>query len=724
MSANKSTTSKLAEIVKYLDFFSEGVNLNVGGHSVFRTLYGSIFTIVYLGIMLYIVISSMEKYLDKTKPLAVGENYSAEVYPEINLYDNKLLPVIIAYSDETQFIKADKLSKYFTIFTEKIVWTASTNEDTKEAQLQKYIQRYPTVPCNQLSDEQKDVYTYMGTNSYTYKTLLTYGLCSMVPKDITVKGETSDDYFSLLAVKLLPCSLLSGCATEAEMYKVNFQIILPASNLDVSDSESPHNFTIRADEVYYVTPMQRQMYLGKLKEFRVRDYEGVIPSWTEVVSAFDIGTVSTIQTARKPVLNCTAADAGVTDNQNCLPYIEFLVQSGSQKIINKRTYVTLSQTLSTIGGINSVIFIVMLLLYGPINDMKRKDYMTRKIYSLVGVNEDDLEKGLEYLEKRKNASNHTVLEGESPEKLHPTDGAQGSLDNISIHTDRKWWGLCCCRKKTVSEMELEKRIKRANQRIIDSLDVLSIVRNFNQLKVLTHFFFEQHHFDLAQYVGFDLWQAECDEIEKRKKATEDGEEGYPSQRQIELDRRNLRKVHISQRILTEKQRFNQWIDYIRLKHRIRPEKEQNQVTNQVSKELDEFYYQKLYPNHGLKTTDGMVDLVNELMRIEVDPGDVPSIDADDRHPTKMNNRRPAGYARPDTQAAGRHQLEYRDEGCVVHDDMQNIDKNDGVQFDGFDGKQLAQRSPENMTDHEVVEYDDRVPDEYRCDLPDKHDIGY
>lgn len=688
----KSSSGRFFAMVKYLDFFSEGVNLNVGGHAVFRTPYGSLFTCAYLAIMIFIVVSAIEKYLDTTKPIAVGEMYSTSEVPEINLYNNKLLPVVVAYSNETEFIRASNLGKYFTIKTEKINWVAKTIPGTDEATLEKVIDLYRTVPCSELTDQQMEVYKYIGTDSFYYKTLRTYGLCSLIPNDTTVKGRISDKYFSQVVLKVLPCSLVTGCATEDEMMQVNFQIIVPSSNLNVANSKNPHDFTIRADEVYFVTPMLRQIYLAKLKEFTVMDYEGFIPTWMKETTVHDIGTVTFVQTSRKAVTKCTAQQVTIPDNIECLPYFEFLIQTSGQKVINKRTYVTLSQTLSTIGGTNSVIIIVMLMIYGPINEKKRKEYMTRKVYSLLGVKEEDLEKGLDYLEKRKAQARQTLgPHDESPERPLASDTQQDNSLNIRIKTDKKWWQCCCCRKKSESELELEKTVRRAQERILDSLDVLSIVRNFNELKVLTHFFFEERHFDLAQYVGFDLWQAERDERIRRLKEDNENPEVQTSQRDITMDRRNLRKVKMSHRILSEKQRFNQWMDYILHKHNNRVE-DKPEITNEVANELDEFYFKKLYPNHGLKTIDGMIDLVNQLMRNEVDPGDIPSVDAGDINKMNYHKRRSSGMLRPDLASDDPGQIEPAYKGEDVSEGKK--EEGFGNSFGGLFNNLLSQGLPE------------------------------
>ena len=64
----------------------------------------------------------MLKYFDKTQPISVGESYSREKYPKIDLIENKLLPVFLGYSSETDFIPLDEIDQYFTFITQRISW--------------------------------------------------------------------------------------------------------------------------------------------------------------------------------------------------------------------------------------------------------------------------------------------------------------------------------------------------------------------------------------------------------------------------------------------------------------------------------------------------------------------------------------------------------------------------------------------------------------------------
>ena len=157
------------------------------------------------------------------------------------------------------------------------------------------------------------------------------------------------------------------------------------------------------------------------------------------------------------------------------------------------------------------------------------------------------------------------------------------------NVNNSWWNCCCCRKKTKAELEELKRTEEAHRRIEDSLDVLTIVRNFNYLQVLTSFFFEKRHYELAQYVGFDLWRKHLAEMEHNNPSvTDDGIE--INQASGSYSARNKTKSRL--RIAGEKVKFINTMTLLKKKHKEYRGLE-NIVNPQVVAGLDDFFLGRL-----------------------------------------------------------------------------------------------------------------------------------
>jgi len=55
-----------------------------------------------------------------------------------------------------------------------------------------------------------------------YNMVINFGICTRLPNDMTVEGKGADDYYTLLSLKVLPCSLEKGCKSFEEMAKPIF----------------------------------------------------------------------------------------------------------------------------------------------------------------------------------------------------------------------------------------------------------------------------------------------------------------------------------------------------------------------------------------------------------------------------------------------------------------------------------------------------------------------
>lgn len=616
--------NKVFSALKYLDFFSESISLNIEGHSVYRTFYGILFTVIYAVVMVSIVVTQTRIYLDRTNPIAVGETYSIEQYPTIDLYENKIIPVIVVYPDNSQWMKANEVSKYFTFKIEKVTWVSIDKGDDDQI-FEKQVESFETIPCSKIDSEGKEALSYIKSSGIFSERVDQYGLCPQISKGTVVHGRGFDPIFTTLEVKIYPCSLAAGCVEESAIPKANFQLLLPATNFEASNYENPLSFTLRADDFYYVNPMLSQIFGLKLKQISVRDYIGLFPSWRTRETRFDLGTTTSMMNYRRNTTTCTAAEVG-SDSEDCQPYFTFIIQSSGDVILNKRSYRTLAETVGSIGGTNGVIIVILLLLYGPINDRQRKEYVTRKIYSLVGVKEKDMKKSLARL-------NHEHPPIAASQAALYTDTSPSSQNVASVQETEgapkgSWWRCCCCRKKTKAQIEWELKVKDAHERIKDSLDILTIVRNFNLLKVLVHFFFEERHLGLAQYVGLDLWREEQASKKRREKIGRDSD-----QMDDREEKTTRKKTRVSRRILAEKRRFNQWMDYLRIKHE-QTSSSESKVKSLLTDDLDEFYFQNLakISSTGHRPIDGVSERPNYVITEQkyLSPHQVP-MDEEDRH---------------------------------------------------------------------------------------------
>ena len=372
--------ASLNKILK-LDMFSSPYQLNMAGDSGSKSYGGVLLTLLYSSLMAAVGFSNIKSYFDSTNPIEVSETFTKVVYPKIDLLENKVSPILIAYSDETTFIKAEEVHNYFTYVIQKISWVSTVVNG--EPKFQKNFEIFPTVPCSQLTQEESFGYSYIDKGNYLYESIQDYGLCGKLPKNLTVEGKGADSLFTLLSVKLLPCSAGASCKSSQEMTKANFQLIVPSLDYNASNYLQPIKYITNVDDVFYVHPLYKQIFTAKMINRTVTDQEGIIPTLVERVTAYGIDkTVLTLQ-YRDGAVNCTAAQAAVPDNPQCLPYFEYNIQSSGTVTLNKRAYPTPSDIMGTIGGTSRVIFVGLVIAYFPFSRRNKKNSVMQKIFPLI-----------------------------------------------------------------------------------------------------------------------------------------------------------------------------------------------------------------------------------------------------------------------------------------------------------------------------------------------------
>ena len=563
--------------------FSENLTIGVRGRSTYKTFIGLIFSLAYIGLLIQVTVNQFQNYVDVSNPAVFTDTYTTETYPKIEVVKQHLTPVILPFSTEVDFIDPEDYPQYMTVLAQTILWSYETNAEG-ESVLVKSFTTYETASCKNLSPEELQRYDYMKPDEAFYASFYEFGICMKIPANLTVEGKGTDQFYTLTSLRILPCSLDTGCRSFEEMTKVNFNIAIPVTGYNASDYEHPLSSRMSIDEAYYVHPFVKQTYLAKVRNLRVMDLVGVFPDWKLRNETWEIGAVSSITQFRSNVTRCTKQQVMIPDNPDCLPYYEYNLQSSGTVIINRRSYQSLSNTLGNIGGITQLVFVILVLIYRPINESLRRKFILNKVYPLL--TDKDIGFGKQYVLPDKNAEDVKVLISEEknqpgePEGRHPyraigtikepsrrrsyldkpKTGPQDGLppDKSEYHPSSKQGIslftrlsmpslLCCCRKKSAKEQEQASRVSDAFVRIEESLDVLSIVRYFNVLRVLARLLLDRRHLDLAQYFGFDLWRLEKAELDREEQEERDRTAGNETSESATEKERRLTTIEQERR---------------------------------------------------------------------------------------------------------------------------------------------------------------------------------
>lgn len=451
--------------------FALPIDLNIQGDRKYRTLEGVWFTLAYLFIITAIAFNEFLGYIEY-EPLTISKYSISHDHPQIDMIKSRQLPGLLLYGQNGQMIQLDKIGQYITAVVEETAWVLG--QDSGLAFQKKVSNSYRMVPCQSLSQSDFDDYfSYINKTNYLFISLRQNGLCTQLGSELFVKGSFQDSRHTTLSIAIKPCSLSNDCSKDSLLESSYIHLISPKTGVNSTNSKSPLIHFLDANNIYTLDPSRTQRTAINLQSHKLEDYIGVLPKWVETDTFFDAIRVEGLEGSRtNSKLSCTLQE--IEDlSPSCQSYYEQTYRSSNSISVTRRKYKTMAETLGSIGGTNGVIIIVLTFLYSPINRRKRDTYLLEKVYSLLVSEQSQITK---------------------------------------IKSNRKSiWIRCICKKKTntaekklIGDKCMDKR-KIALERIQDSLDVVNIVRDFNFLKVLVHFIFENRHFGLAQLVGFDLW---------------------------------------------------------------------------------------------------------------------------------------------------------------------------------------------------------------------------
>ena len=368
--------------MKKLDVFAKPINLKISGEKEHTTFIGAFFTFVWLGIIVAIAIYEMLQLTEYKNPLVSREPVSTDTYASVDIGKQGFLPLLLAYSGTNTPLTSVEMPKYFTAYIQQT--TVNTSFSDGKLKLHRSVEVFPMTVCGELNGTKKSAYSYISEDNFLYKALPQYGLCPPVNnQSLIIAGKSTDSIFQTVSLLIKPCTLASGCATISELADISFQLMIPASSVDMQDNKKPHRYFLDADSTVRLNPAVRQHYSATVGEGEVREFTGWIPKWV-TRNYYEVRDVAINVGFRDSTeLSCTLLTAEIDESSACPSYFEYSLQSSGLRITNNRKYSSILDVLASIGGIQSTVALVIALIYTPINKHYRTKYLVQKVYPLL-----------------------------------------------------------------------------------------------------------------------------------------------------------------------------------------------------------------------------------------------------------------------------------------------------------------------------------------------------
>lgn len=496
--------SKAKQFVVKLDLLAPPVRLNIDGRTRTKTLFGSALTMIYLLLVISISAVVLKTFWDTSHPGISTENSESDTFPTISHEEGSLLPVLYATSGGlTEIIPSDQFLRYFTPVYIRYFYALERQPDGTSKP--KHGAKVMTLkPCSNLEGPSADFYANYNSSEFFRKYAPQYGLCVETPlEEVFVEGGGSSTKVHLLNLEIKPCSLPTGCASEEEINKVALIISVPGVTMNLSNYQDPVRGFPNNDNSFQLNTLLDQKYQSKLSLGSIYDDRGpwIGRSLRQKFTTIDKVLINN-RARNKSQISCTMQEV---KTRQCDNYFEFEYMSSSKQTIITRKYKTLAEVFSEIGGMNSI----SMLFFWAINYFyvkmlgKDKDILINKIWPFLRKSpRNNANSKKDVKESSVSRLNTTNLQASPSKKAGILNEAQGRSTDPSRRGQENLADDYSVQASSREEWKVLR--KQAKQILTEGLDVASIFKELNSIKVITHLLLKDYHLRMIPVVAFSL----------------------------------------------------------------------------------------------------------------------------------------------------------------------------------------------------------------------------
>lgn len=492
------------------DMLAPEITLRLAGRRGIRTCFGVFMTVGYILTLSIFSVIIVLTYFDTSSPTVVQETAELEKNHRVDLGKSNLLPVVYLYLDELFNIKAEDAPSYFTIRFSKMELRTGFLPDGSTTIKNSKVDM-DVIPCSQLKREFPELYSYYASyeNDPLYKKLgLTYGLCiKSIIGETVISGGGSETDMDMLLFQVFPCSLAdtSQCKPMSMAKRIAVAWALPVASLNMSNFEAPNRPTLAVENFYYINENVKQKFQPRAMLTDILDDQQSINNKfsgrTVRTSYFSIDRAMTTSNSRwrNPVqITCTPLEIKTLA---CNSFIQFEFMSSARKATIIRVYKSITRTLSEIGGINSFAFLLFYYVNHIYCSYAKKKILVNKIFSFFEESEAAKQEKRNAIRSTKKVIQDTKTSGSfnTSKNLAQPDGLNAAHPHAPPQTRQSVDILEHLDKKSIEALRNE-----AYAMIEESLDVVSIVREINQLKVLVHLLLKDYHTKLTPLMALQI----------------------------------------------------------------------------------------------------------------------------------------------------------------------------------------------------------------------------
>lgn len=440
----------------YFDILAPEIKLNIGGKPSVATKFGTALSMGCIGIFIALAYVITKDYLDTSKPKLVSELVPIDMAPAINFSADKHYPILFFFYEISTAMKKPELDRFFNIRFLKYSESYLPNGTSvlKETKMK-------VVQCSDLLAAGRTSSIQVEEGSSTKDVMSSMGLCVDPGEDDMTLGNSikDSDPYQIVLLQILPCSLPTGCASAEEIRKITFSIANPLPSVNLGNHKHPVTYITNGDDYQFVSmTLTSRKKLNYVKSV-IHDNRGFLAGQQLVTAYSDVYSVhSSFADRDSSQIQCTEEQA---DDLSCAPYFVQEMMAINKVVHITREYKGVVEAMSEMGGMIDLIMLAFYWLYGFYNSPAFKSHLIQQIYGIS---------------KPKEAKNScAICRKKSRNKLAYQQSASiresGEVGSDFIQ-ERSF------QAKVYNELWIK---------IDDCLDIVTIAKEVNSLKLISHF---------------------------------------------------------------------------------------------------------------------------------------------------------------------------------------------------------------------------------------------
>lgn len=351
-----------------LDFLSRPIVLNVAGVSRVSTCWTVVLSVLFLIITPILLLMAFSQTKDFVERLEIPH----DTYPEYNLYDQKLIPIMYAYINDVNEVDYSNYERYFTVRARR--WNFKVTISENGVLNQTFTDdTWNGVPCSKIGSQiTKYLENVEGLGAFA-ESYQSRGICIDMKDtaNATIVGSNADSLYQVMSFEILPCQPRSDliCAPSSEVQELGFVKAVISSKLDQVNHRQ--SYELEAEDFHYLNPSVLQRYSYKVSDVVFgRGYEE--ESFAQAgLSELNIG-----RHREKDSVTCSNVDDG-----GCIPYIRYEYISSRKSLRVTRVRTGILDSIGVFGGSSYLLLCLFVFLSSCGPCRKKADERVVELFS-------------------------------------------------------------------------------------------------------------------------------------------------------------------------------------------------------------------------------------------------------------------------------------------------------------------------------------------------------